>query len=102
MQTRQAITNLKIEELAPIVSSLTFSPNGSRFVVASNMNTTVWDTKTYTKLFTLSMTFKYDWALGTVFSPNGKLLGVSGRQRIYVWDMATQKQLTLIDGPGVS
>jgi WD40 repeat protein len=101
MQTGQAITNLKLEGLAPIVSSLTFSPDGSKFVVASYINTTVWDTKTYTKLFTLSMTFKYDWALGTAFSPNGKLLGVFGRQRIYVWDMATQKQSSLIDGLGL-
>jgi len=101
IKTGQVVSELKIEGLAPIISHLAFKTDGTLLAITSSANTSVWNTKTHAKLFTLNMTFNYDWALGAVFSPDGKLLAVSGRQRIYVWDVTTQKQTTLIDGLGL-
>lgn len=101
IKTGQSAADLKIEDFEPIISQIAFSPDSRMLVVSSNLNTTVWNAKTYTKLFVLNMVFNFDWALGSVFSPDSKILAAFGRQRIYLWDVTTQKQIALIDGLGL-
>ncbi len=98
----QVVAELNMNEFDPIISQIAFSPDSRLLAISSNLNTTIWNTKTHTKLFVLDMDFKFDWAFAAAFSPAGTILAAYGRQRIYLWDVATQERIALIDGLGTS
>ena len=80
------------------VSSVAFSPDGSRIVSGSHDNTLkVWDAASGAELATL--TGHWSWVRAVAFSPDGRrIVSGSGDKTLKVWDAATGVELATLTG----
>ena len=81
-----------------VVSSASFSPDGSRIVTASEDKTAlIWEAQTGKPLLTLQG--HTGWVLSASFSPDGgRIVTASGDKTALIWDAQTGKPLLTLQG----